>query len=230
MKIKAILPVKAIHQGKTRLGGMLDTGARAALCRRLLERTLDVACAFPGAADTIVVSADRRVLAAAEALGAHALGETEGDGLNAALERATRFAVTLGADAILVLPIDLPLVTAEDLLALASAGAPVAIAPDRRGAGTNALYLSPPGAIGFSFGEDSFTAHLAAARAAGLDAAIVRRANLAFDVDTPDDYRAWSVGGTATPVATAIPSAPRPAGTIETIPSIPFRRPARASV
>jgi 2-phospho-L-lactate guanylyltransferase len=232
VRFKAILPVKAIDRGKTRLGGVLDDDARAALCRRFLGHVLDVACAFPGPADTIVVSADRRVLDAAEARGAHALGEAEDDDLNSALRRATRFATSLGADAVLVLPVDLPLVTAEDLLALATAGAPVVIAPDRRGTGTNALWLAPPGAIPFHFGEDSFTAHLAAARAAGLEAAIVHRPNLVLDVDTPDDYRAWRTGHIAQPaapphVAAPTPDEPEP---VEIIPNIPFRRSSRASL
>ena len=232
MKFKTILPVKAIDRGKTRLGGMLDDDARAALCRRFLGHVLDVACAFPGPADTIVVSADRRVLDAAEARGAHALGESEEDDLNAALRQATRFAASKGADAVLVLPVDLPLVTTEDLLALASTGTPIAIAPDRRGTGTNALWLAPPGAIPFHFGEDSFAAHLAAARAAGLDAAIVHRPNLVLDVDTPDDYRAWRAGGAAEPaaprpVATSTPDEPEP---VEIISNNPFRRSPRASL
>ena len=39
----------------------------------------------------------------------------------------------------------------------------------------------------FAFGRDSFNAHLALARAAGIDAAIVSRPGLAFDVDYPGD-------------------------------------------
>jgi 2-phospho-L-lactate guanylyltransferase len=62
----------------------------------------------------------------------------------------------------------------------------VTLIPDQHGRGTNALLLAPPSVIRPAFGEDSRTAHRAAAAAAGarwleLDGP------LALDVDTPAD-------------------------------------------
>ena len=186
-----IVPVKPLNEGKSRLSGVLSDAERKTLNRSFLTHTLMVVREVPGAAQTIVVSRDGDVLAEAAALGAHAVAEPGNAGLNAALAAARTEAVTLGATALLVLPVDLPLLSPADIAALiADPGASpcVRIAPDESSGGTNALYLAPPGAIGFHFGHDSFAAHAAAARGAGLAPDIVQMADIAFDVDTPDDY------------------------------------------
>ncbi len=190
MKLRAIIPVKSLREGKGRLSTVLDEAERAALNAELLDRMLAVTGAFPGAARTIVVSPDRDVLRRAEAAGAEALADVA-PGLNAALAGAARHAAERGADGILIVPVDLPLAAPEDLLAMVGRGGGVTIAPDRRGIGTNALFVAPACALPFRFGGDSLRAHLEAARAAGLTTEIATLANLAFDIDTPDDYREW---------------------------------------
>jgi len=62
----------------------------------------------------VVVSRDRALLADAEAEGAWGLLETT-PGLNPALTQAAHFAGDRGATGLLVLPADLPLLTAHDL-------------------------------------------------------------------------------------------------------------------
>ncbi len=190
MRIRAIIPVKSLREGKGRLSTILDGTERAALNSELLDHMLDVTAAFPGAHRTIVVSPDRDVLDRAEAEGAEALFDAEGD-LNAALARAAGHALDQGAEGILIVPVDLPLAGPEDLLAMVSGRCGVTIAPDRRGIGTNALYVAPPDTLAFRFGGNSMEAHLAEARRAGLPVEVVNLANLAFDVDTPDDYHEW---------------------------------------
>jgi 2-phospho-L-lactate guanylyltransferase len=151
---------------------------------------LSVTAAFPGASRTIVISPDQVVLDRAEAAGAQSLFDFAGD-LNAALNFAAGYATDDGADGILIVPVDLPRSRPGDLQALASCQHGVAIAPDRRGIGTNALYVSPPDALLFRFGGESFKAHLAGAQEAGLNVEILNLPNLAFDIDTPDDFREW---------------------------------------
>ncbi len=122
---------------------------------------------------------------------AHTASSTSGD-LNAALGQACRFVADRGAQAIMVLPSDLPFVSKDDIAALASAVPPapnLVIAPDASEQATNALVLSPPDPDFFHFGPSSFAAHLHAARERGMTIEIVRRPGLAFDLDTPEDYQ-----------------------------------------
>ena len=191
MTVFAAIPVKALAEGKSRLSPVLDAAGRAALNRRFLDHVLAITALVPGAARTVVVSADIEVLDAARAAGAMALAETVNGGLNGALAQARRKIEAQGATAMLVLAADLPLLTADDARALLSAargGASVVIAPDRSGLGTNALLLSPPGVMDFRFGSGSLALHLAAAQRSGTAPVVVNRPGLAFDVDTPQDY------------------------------------------
>jgi 2-phospho-L-lactate/phosphoenolpyruvate guanylyltransferase len=201
MSLYAIIPVKPFANGKARLAPVLSPEARAALCQRLFEHVLDAACAAVGLDGIVVVSADDTVRVIAEARGATCIDEPlpgktgpdqkELDGLNAALAIGRQEAIARLASAILVLPADLAFVTAEDIGALIAAGRgpamAMAIAPDEARDGTNALLLSPPDLIGFSFGPDSFETHCAAAVAAGTKPAIIERPGLGFDVDAPED-------------------------------------------
>jgi len=111
------------------------------------------------------------------------------DNLNHALRQAQALAAEGGADALLIVPADLPLVGVEDLHVLLNAAetASVVIAPDRAGHGTNALLLAPPDAIDPGFGEASFGRHRVLATAADLAQVVVERPGLGLDLDTPSD-------------------------------------------
>jgi 2-phospho-L-lactate guanylyltransferase len=136
-----------------------------------------------------VVTPDDEVRDLALRAGARPLRQRSG-GLNDGLRQARAEAVAAGARAILVLPIDIPQISAdllEPMVALADTPTPVvAIVPDRHGRGTNALLLSPPDVIEFCFGGDSKDAHLGAARAVGARVEVLD-GPLTLDIDTPED-------------------------------------------
>jgi 2-phospho-L-lactate guanylyltransferase len=190
-----VLPVRGLAAGKSRLSTVLDSAQREALNRWLLERTLGVLSAWRGSLETcVVVSACERVLEVARVHGAQALKERAGDGLNGATALGVAHTRTHGASAVLVVPCDLPRLTAESLHALLddAAHADVVIAPDKSGTGTNALVVRTDLPFEFHFGERSFASHLAQAASIGARAAVHRSAALAFDVDTPADFARWS--------------------------------------
>ena len=190
MSLFSIIPVKPLADGKTRLQDNLSQKARQKLNERLFDHVLTVTIKGIGAERTIVVSQDTEVLEKTRAFGAIAVQEKTSLGLNGALSLAASHAVAQGADALLVLPVDLPLLTADDIAALKQklVDGNIVIAPDEASSGTNALLISPPHILAFAFGTGSFRMHIAAARRAGIEPIIIRRDSLAFDVDTPDDY------------------------------------------
>jgi 2-phospho-L-lactate guanylyltransferase len=191
MSTIAIIPVGALEGAKSRLGAVLDAEERRDLAEALARRTIAAAVATPAIADTLVITPDDDVRSLALALGARPLRQRT-SGLNDGLREARAEAIAAGAEAILVLPIDLPKITAAaiaDVIADAAAhpGGPlVAIVGDRHGRGTNALFLRPPAVIDFAFGGDSRLAHLAAADAAGATT-LDLVGPLRLDVDTADD-------------------------------------------
>lgn len=191
LRIAAIIPVGTLEAAKSRLGGALDAEERQDLAERFLARTLGAAQGVDRFADILVVSPDRDVLRRASDLGARTLRQRS-SGLNAGLAEAREDVVAGGAGAILVLPIDLPFVTAAaiaEVLATIDDGAlepRVVLVTDRHGTGTNVLALRPPGIIEFGFGPGSRLAHREAAAAARAAYAEVE-GPLAFDLDTPAD-------------------------------------------
>jgi 2-phospho-L-lactate guanylyltransferase len=156
----------------------------------MFRHTLEVLSHVPAVGRVLVVSGDSHALAVARRHGARTVSEPGRGHLNRALARATALARDFGATAVLVLPADLPLLETSDVESLISsvpASPSVVLAPDRRGDGTNALLVSPPGLIEYEFGHHSFRKHREAAMAAGARVVVCRRASLGHDVDVPED-------------------------------------------
>jgi len=191
----AIIPVKPLHRAKSRLARALKAPTRAALVRSIFSRTLDVIAQVERIDGVIVVSRDLTILELARQRHAIALAESE-SGLNSAITQAAQWAALHHARAVIVIPVDLPLITAIDLDAVidrAEEERCVVIAPDRHEEGTNVLLVSPPDAIQFAYGASSFNVHRAQAIERGLRVHEYRSPTTAFDIDVPDDlelYRA----------------------------------------
>lgn len=194
------VPVKPLAQGKSRLAPLLPPNERQALARRLLERTLDVVGRIEEAAGVLVISRDREVLALAQDARATPLveeanGNGNGNGREAGLNRAVAQAAAWtrqrGAEALLVLPADLPLLEPDDIRLLMRAWGgddrSVVLAPSRTG-GTNGLLLAPPDGIAPAFGPESFSRHRELAQSAGLTCTVAESPGLAWDVDTPEEF------------------------------------------
>lgn len=206
--VVAVVPVRTLRGGKTRLAGELTVAAREALTRHMLRSVVGAARQSGSVDAVVVVSPDQGVLALAREFGpgvvalrqaplpAGAVG-TEA-GLNAAIVEARQWATRHAASAMLVLFGDLPLLTADDVRNLVRRDAPVVLAPDRHGTGTNALLLrlgeptgasAPVGLFRFAFGAGSYARHIEEADRLGLEVATTVTAGTAFDLDTPADWR-----------------------------------------
>jgi 2-phospho-L-lactate guanylyltransferase len=196
MQLHAVVPVKALARAKSRLAGRLGLSERRDLVVEMLGRVLAslLACRGAALAEVWVISSDPQVLDLAEAAGARTMLDRAGD-LNGALDQARASLVGVGADAMLVIPADVPLIANGDLAAMSAAlaDADLAMATDRQGDGTNALGMRLPCALPFHFGAQSAHLHRAAAAALGLRLQIYASATLSLDVDDPESlarYRA----------------------------------------
>jgi 2-phospho-L-lactate/phosphoenolpyruvate guanylyltransferase len=193
-RVVAIVPIRSLSGAKTRLGEPLDPEERQDFVLAMLGRTVEAALGASRLARVVVVSMDDDLLARARGMGAATVLQKT-DGLNEGLDEA-RSEATGDATAIVVLPADLPGVAAAAIDRIAEAaelarrdepGRPVVVlVPDRHGKGTNALLLSPPDAIPFSFGEASRRRHERAAQLCGATY-LELDGPLAFDVDTAED-------------------------------------------
>ncbi len=188
-----LIPCKGLASGKTRLSSCLTPVARRDFCTRLLTHTLEAALGVVTAGQIRLVTSDRDAIAVAQAHSVASLPDT-GAGLNVALEAARtklRDAASIGG--IVILPIDLPEVTASAIRKALLRKEEMAIAADRRGSGTNLLLLRGQGLmqLRFSYGSSSYAAHLTQARERNFTFAELHDERLAFDIDEPDDYAIW---------------------------------------
>lgn len=189
MSCWSVTAVRSLSSCKTRLADHLSPQRRIELVSGMLGHVLSVLTRAPGVDRVAVVGPEHG------ALPAHVIAlDDPGGGLNEALTAAAFEARRRGAERLVLVHADLPLLEPEEVTALieASKASGLAIAPDRHGRGTNALCLTWPPAVRFEFGPDSLAKHLAQAAALGLSPAVVRLPGLAFDLDEPDDLHCWS--------------------------------------
>lgn len=190
MTLWAIVPVKPLRRGKSRLAEVLSPQERVDLNRRLLSHTLDTLTHIPEIEQVLVVSRDPGALSLARDHGARTVREDGAPKLNVALTRATIVARNYATRGVLIVPADLPLITPEDVRTMLDrVGEPpvVVVAPDRHKQGTNALLVCPAGLIEYDYGPNSFQSHCERAQEAGARLEVVELPSLALDVDLPED-------------------------------------------
>lgn len=189
-KTWVIVLIKDFDSAKERLRPAMGAQSRRALARRNAKLAVDAARAGD---HVLVVAGGEEVGEMAASWGAAAvLLEPREEGQNKAAERGIKRAIEGGAEAVLLLSSDLPLVTADAVRAMLTAAArqkpPVVVAVPAIGrGGTNALYLRPPDVIEMHFGQDSLAKFRADAEGRGVAFAVHNSDAIALDLDEPED-------------------------------------------
>ncbi len=187
-RVWAIVPVKLLSGAKSRLAPVMTQAERESLCLGMFEHVLDALAGSRAVGHWAAVSPDARILRVARQRGGTGIPDLEGD-LNGALRQGVRVAVSRGAEAVLMLPADLPLLRSselDELVSLATESPCAVIARAESDGGTNALLVRPPRALQPAFGTNSFEAHLHQARDLGIPIHVFEAPGLALDLDTPD--------------------------------------------
>jgi 2-phospho-L-lactate/phosphoenolpyruvate guanylyltransferase len=191
--MKAILiPVKEFHEAKKRLAPHLAGDDRAALAEAMCEDFFDVVSATRCADQVFVISKEPKALARARRWGWETIAEMRQLSESSSVDEGSRYCAERGVEALLRLPIDLPLVEPSDIEAVfeqLEAAPSVVIVPSHDGTGTNALLRSPATLFPSRFGSNSFPRHLAEAKACGARTQVYRNPRLALDIDDISDLR-----------------------------------------
>ena len=188
METVAVLPIKTFARAKHRLAEAIEGADRRELAEAMVGDVFEALAAVPELSGVIAVTAEPRAAALAREAGAEVVHDPREAGQSAAATLGIEVALQRGATRALLVPGDCPALIPQEVSALLASRAAVVIVPDRHGAGTNALLLSPPDAIAPSFGPGSFARHAARGRAVGI--AIAEVPSLGLDVDTPGDLAA----------------------------------------
>jgi len=184
-----IVLIKDFGSAKQRLRPALGPRSRRALARRNAHLAVSAAAAGD---HVLVVAGGEGVAALAGGWGAEVLLEPREEGQNVAGSRGIARAVSAGADSVLLLSSDLPLVTVASVRHLLNSAAvtdgPLVMAVPAIGrGGTNALYLRPPDAISLHFGDDSLGKFRHDAESRGVEFLLHHSEAMALDLDEPSD-------------------------------------------
>jgi 2-phospho-L-lactate guanylyltransferase len=186
-----LLPVKDFKNAKQRLSSALDAPSRSGLARAMLADVLSVLARTRLPDRVVVFTAGDETAGMARSFGFEVEMENSIEGHSAAVNRMVA-QLSASASRILSIASDLPkLSPAEVDFVLDAASEPVTLIPSRDGTGTNGVVFIPPGRITMEYGEGSFSRHMSKAAAAGHHAGVLNVPGIAFDIDTPEDLRAF---------------------------------------
>jgi 2-phospho-L-lactate guanylyltransferase len=185
---RVIVLVKDFDTAKQRLSPVLDPPARRRLAIANAERAVRAGAEV---GPVLVVAGSEEAAALGRQLGADVLLEAEPSGQNPAAAAGIAQALREGAEEVLVVSSDLPLVTSAALGLLPDAAdgkRPVVVAAAATGrGGTNALFLRPPDAVGLHFGDRSLAKFQADAAERHVTFVVIDDDQLALDLDEPGD-------------------------------------------
>lgn len=190
----AVVLVKPFALAKQRLAPALDPRERSQLARVMLEDVMGALDGCTRLTGVIVVTADEQAAAVARRRGGVVFREPGVRGVNAAIVPVVDRLTGPQDAGMIVVPADLPHVSAADVDEMIDAigGVPaVALVRASRDGGTNMLGCRPAGAIAPAFGPDSFVKHCLAASRQRIRPRVWLTSHLGLDLDRPEDLEAF---------------------------------------
>ncbi len=183
-----LVPVKNLAEAKQRLAAVAEQSLRTELAQAMLADVLEQV-AISGADDVSLVTNDSHAIDLARGFGFGIIRDDFNRSETDAIEMATRACESRGIETTLVIPGDIPLLSAAEISSIYE-NAPLTgcvLVPSHDKRGTNAVLRRPASLFSLRFGNDSFMPHLAAAVATGSSCLILCLPGIALDIDTPED-------------------------------------------
>lgn len=185
-----LISVKDLTQAKQRLAPVMTQEERTSLAWFMLEHIFKETARARGYDGVAVITSYGPAIDLAHDFEFEVIKETTQVSESVSVDYGSQFLRGKGVRSVLSLPIDLPLVNAQDLETLASRindEPSVVIVPSRDETGTNAIIRTPPDLFPSHFGPNSLTKHLAEAERCGAQYELIRLPHVAFDLDNAQD-------------------------------------------
>jgi 2-phospho-L-lactate guanylyltransferase len=187
--IRVIVPMRPLAACKRRLAREVPSATREAVVLMMLKRTVSAVTQALGKGSCWVIGGDALVRHVAEDAGGVWLEDRWSD-LNATVLDGMLRAHAAGAEAAMFVPADVPMIAAEDILAVVEASdggtRPVGVEATADG-GTNALLVPAGMDLPPALGHLSYSRHRQNAERAGATLMAAPAAGLTFDIDSPAD-------------------------------------------
>jgi len=185
----ALIPMKRLGNSKTRISN-ISPEARKRLTKVMLTDVVQSTLEAKSISETFVMSPDHEIIKLAEKLGAKTILEKDERGLNVAVSEGTGELEKRGAEGLMVILGDLPLLTSHllDLLIKKAISRPWVVIVPSKDNGTNILLRAPPSIIPHVFyGKNSSNIHVRIARYFHVSYTVFRSPRLMIDIDTSQD-------------------------------------------
>jgi len=186
----AIVPVKNLGKAKERLSPILSASERAKIARAMLE---DVLRALKGSkllTKCFVVTLDSDAIELAKKLEIEIILESKQESESESVDFSSKVCKEMGAESVLVIPGDAPLITPEDIDFILRREKPppsAILVPSRDELGTNAILRKPPDIFPSRFGYDSFRKHMDEAKKKDIKFDVYDLPRIGLDIDEPKD-------------------------------------------
>ncbi len=112
-----LIPFKSLATAKQRLAEALDQRRRSQLAEAMLRDVMTASAGVLGRIDVALVTGDARAQAMAKEFGFIVIEDTDNQSETAAIEMATAWCEQKGYDTTIVVPADIPLITATNCIA-----------------------------------------------------------------------------------------------------------------
>ncbi len=198
-----LIPVKDLTLAKQRLAPLMTQRERTRLAWAMLENTFAAAARVCNADRVAIVTLYHPAIELAERYGMEVITEKTQISESVSVDFGSREVKKRGAEAVLCLPIDLPLVTPADIETVFDHDLPApsaVIVPSRDGTGTNAILRRPPDLFPSHFGPGSLDKHIKEAEMSHARCEILHLPRIALDIDDPADVTVMMRQGRGTPV------------------------------
>jgi 2-phospho-L-lactate guanylyltransferase len=180
-----LIPFKSLATAKQRLATALNPQQRSQFAEAMLRDVLTAAAGVTDRIDIALVTGDPQAQAMAREFHFLVIPDERNESETAAIEMATAGCERRGYDTSIVIPADIPLITALELHRVLdeapAEGALIVPAYDRRG--SNCILRRPASIIPLRFGNDSFLPHCQAMRRLGKPLIILELRGIGLDVD-----------------------------------------------
>ncbi len=185
-----IISFKNFKEAKSRMRKDLSDTVTLDIVRCMLEDVLWQVKRSKISDKNFIVTKDEEAIEMANKIGIEVLLETNQANESVSVDWASKHLISLGAEKILRVPADIPLVKSEDIDEIfnyALMNKSCVIVPSESGTGTNALLRGPPDVIPSFFGPGSLKKHVQAFEEKGVKYLVVENPNIALDVDCLED-------------------------------------------
>ncbi len=187
-----IIPLKKFENSKSRLNLLLDSEERRTLCRLLVIDMIEELHKLKDV-QILIITSERIEEELSENLKKDIIfiHEKDNTGVNNAVEIADSFIKSKGFTSSIIIPIDLPLLSSDDILKIIEFSRDfekcVCIVPSNRFDGTNILLRKPNAIINTYYDDDSFYNHVKTTLDKELFLKIFYDEKLMMDLDTVED-------------------------------------------